>query len=204
MANILHDRRTLSRACLAFTTRYVATHIDSSCASSPFAFVSLAVLPLHCWPRAALPRSTADQQALPRRQAAGTARRRAPRADTIAGPHGRARAVREPLGVAEQEAHGQADRRRRLDGDQRARHRHEGRVRAELQDVESRVREERRARRATSRNVAALLDTLKAHKILPIARIVVFKDSVTARVHPSGRSARRTARSGATRRASRG
>ena len=33
-------------------------------------------------------------------------------------------------------------------------------------------------------NVAALLDTLKAHKILPIARIVVFKDSVTARVHP--------------------
>jgi hypothetical protein len=33
-------------------------------------------------------------------------------------------------------------------------------------------------------NVKALLDTLKAHKILPIARIVVFKDSVTARVHP--------------------
>jgi len=32
-------------------------------------------------------------------------------------------------------------------------------------------------------NVTALLDTLKAHKILPIARIVVFKDSVTARVH---------------------
>lgn len=33
-------------------------------------------------------------------------------------------------------------------------------------------------------NIAALLDTLKAHKIMPIARIVVFKDSVTARVHP--------------------
>lgn len=33
-------------------------------------------------------------------------------------------------------------------------------------------------------NLKALLDTLKAHKILPIARIVVFKDSVTARVHP--------------------
>ena len=33
-------------------------------------------------------------------------------------------------------------------------------------------------------NVARLIDTLKAHKILPIARIVVFKDSVTARVHP--------------------
>jgi hypothetical protein len=33
-------------------------------------------------------------------------------------------------------------------------------------------------------NLAALLDTLKAHSILPIARIVVFKDSVTARVHP--------------------
>jgi len=32
-------------------------------------------------------------------------------------------------------------------------------------------------------NVTALIDTLKAHKILPIARIVVFKDSVTARVH---------------------
>jgi hypothetical protein len=30
----------------------------------------------------------------------------------------------------------------------------------------------------------ALLDTMKAHDILPIARIVVFKDSVTARVHP--------------------
>ena len=33
-------------------------------------------------------------------------------------------------------------------------------------------------------NIKALLDTLKAHNILPIARIVVFKDSVTARVHP--------------------
>ncbi|HEY4219566.1 MAG TPA: putative glycoside hydrolase [Gemmatimonadaceae bacterium] len=33
-------------------------------------------------------------------------------------------------------------------------------------------------------NVAALLDTLKAHKIFAIARMVVFKDSVTARIHP--------------------
>lgn len=33
-------------------------------------------------------------------------------------------------------------------------------------------------------NLRALLDTLKAHQILPIARIVVFKDSVTARVNP--------------------
>jgi hypothetical protein len=33
-------------------------------------------------------------------------------------------------------------------------------------------------------DVKALLDTLRAHKILPIARIVVFKDSVTARVNP--------------------
>src|SRR5262245_14514269 len=33
-------------------------------------------------------------------------------------------------------------------------------------------------------NLSALLDTLKAHDILPIARLVVFKDSVTARVHP--------------------
>jgi hypothetical protein len=33
-------------------------------------------------------------------------------------------------------------------------------------------------------NLAQLLDTLKAHGILPIARLVVFKDSVTARVHP--------------------
>jgi hypothetical protein len=33
-------------------------------------------------------------------------------------------------------------------------------------------------------NLAALLDTLKAHRILAIARLVVFKDSVTARVHP--------------------
>ena len=36
----------------------------------------------------------------------------------------------------------------------------------------------------TIRNLPALLDTLRAHKILPIARMVVFKDSVTARVHP--------------------
>ena len=36
----------------------------------------------------------------------------------------------------------------------------------------------------TIRNLSALLDTLRAHKILPIARLVVFKDSVTARVHP--------------------
>ena len=34
------------------------------------------------------------------------------------------------------------------------------------------------------RNVRALVDTMRAHGILPIARIVVFKDSVTARVHP--------------------
>lgn len=33
-------------------------------------------------------------------------------------------------------------------------------------------------------NLRALLDTLKAHRILSIARIVVFKDSVTARLHP--------------------
>jgi hypothetical protein len=36
----------------------------------------------------------------------------------------------------------------------------------------------------TIRNLPALLDTLRAHKILAIARLVVFKDSVTARVHP--------------------
>jgi hypothetical protein len=33
-------------------------------------------------------------------------------------------------------------------------------------------------------NLPALLDTLKAHHILPIARIVVFKDSVAARINP--------------------
>ncbi len=33
-------------------------------------------------------------------------------------------------------------------------------------------------------NIKALLDTLNAHGILPIARIVVFKDSVTARMNP--------------------
>jgi hypothetical protein len=37
---------------------------------------------------------------------------------------------------------------------------------------------------ATVAKVGPLLDTLKAHNIFPIARIVVFKDSVTARVHP--------------------
>ena len=34
-------------------------------------------------------------------------------------------------------------------------------------------------------NMKALLDTLNAHGILPIARIVVFKDSVTARMNPN-------------------
>ena len=33
-------------------------------------------------------------------------------------------------------------------------------------------------------DLSALLDTLRAHKILPIARLVVFKDSVTARLNP--------------------
>jgi hypothetical protein len=37
----------------------------------------------------------------------------------------------------------------------------------------------------TIRNLPALLDTLRAHKILPIARLVVFKDSVTARLNPT-------------------
>jgi hypothetical protein len=36
----------------------------------------------------------------------------------------------------------------------------------------------------TVRNLPALLDTLRAHNILPIARLVVFKDSVTARLNP--------------------
>ena len=36
----------------------------------------------------------------------------------------------------------------------------------------------------TVRDLKGLLDTLKAHGILPIARLVVFKDSVTARVNP--------------------
>ena len=34
-------------------------------------------------------------------------------------------------------------------------------------------------------NMRVLLDTLRAHKILPIARLVTFKDSVTARVNPA-------------------
>jgi len=33
-------------------------------------------------------------------------------------------------------------------------------------------------------NLEQILDTLKAHHIVPIARMVAFKDSVTARVHP--------------------
>ncbi len=36
----------------------------------------------------------------------------------------------------------------------------------------------------TIRNLPALLDTLKAHNILAIARMVVFKDSVTSRLNP--------------------
>lgn len=39
-------------------------------------------------------------------------------------------------------------------------------------------------RMGTVPNLKALLDTLKAHDILAIARLVVFKDSVAARVHP--------------------
>ena len=35
------------------------------------------------------------------------------------------------------------------------------------------------------KNLPAMLDTLRAHRILPIARMVVFKDSVTAAVHPA-------------------
>ncbi|MFL5637992.1 MAG: putative glycoside hydrolase, partial [Gemmatimonadaceae bacterium] len=34
-------------------------------------------------------------------------------------------------------------------------------------------------------NLAALVDTIRAHGILPVARIVVFKDSVTARNNPN-------------------
>lgn len=37
---------------------------------------------------------------------------------------------------------------------------------------------------ANLRNLKELVDTIRAHGILPIARIVVFKDSVTARVNP--------------------
>ena len=37
---------------------------------------------------------------------------------------------------------------------------------------------------AKVRDVRALLDTLKAHGIMPIARLVVFKDSVAARANP--------------------
>ena len=33
-------------------------------------------------------------------------------------------------------------------------------------------------------NLKTLLDTIKAHDLLPIARIVVFNDSVSARMHP--------------------
>jgi hypothetical protein len=43
---------------------------------------------------------------------------------------------------------------------------------------------EKNAGTASVAHVGPLLDTLKAHHILAIARIVVFKDSVTARVHP--------------------
>ena len=39
-------------------------------------------------------------------------------------------------------------------------------------------------RGGTIPNLPALLDTLKAHGILPIARMVVFKDSVAARMNP--------------------
>ena len=36
-----------------------------------------------------------------------------------------------------------------------------------------------------ARNLRALVDTIRAHGILPVARIVVFKDSVTARNNPN-------------------
>ena len=53
-------------------------------------------------------------------------------------------------------------------------------------------------------NLGALVDTIRAHGILPIARIVVFKDSVAARMNPDTPSERRTAPYGTTRRARRG
>ena len=37
----------------------------------------------------------------------------------------------------------------------------------------------------TIRDLSGLIDTLRAHKILPIARLVVFKDSVAARLNPA-------------------
>ena len=78
----------------------------------------------------------------------------------------RPRLVPQSVARAELDRHASLHRHRRHDRDQRARHRHEGRVRAELQAGEHGVRRRTRARPSKVPNLRALLDTLHAHNIL--------------------------------------
>ena len=100
------------------------------------------------------------------------------------GPADHPRALRESVRRTEPQANAQADRHRGLDRDQRVRHRCEGRVRAQHPVRRPMLQKNAGHGGRDPRTCSALVDTLKAHGILPIARIVVFKDSVAARVNP--------------------
>ncbi len=118
--------------------------------------------PRHRWPRA----STAIRSTTSPPPARGT------------------RPLRESLRRRKPEKDAGAHRARRLDGDQRVRHRHQGRSGINYTSNDTLVaRRNVAAAGAIIANLPALLDTLKAHHVLPIARIVVFKDSVAARAN---------------------
>ena len=70
-------------------------------------------------------------------------------------------------------------------GDQCVRDRYEGRVRGlNYQSANPGVQKAGLQRGGGEKSSPRCSDTIKAHHLLPIARMVVFKDSVTARVHP--------------------
>jgi hypothetical protein len=149
---------------------------------SLFAFVSLAVVPLALLAACSAAAEHADQQAAPAGQAAGTVPVESHATDTVTGPK-----VVRALYVnrwASQSKRRMAKLIAAADSTE---------INAFVIDMKDEFglnyksanpEFAKNAGHATVAKVAVLLDTLKAHKIFPIARIVVFKDSVTARVHP--------------------
>jgi hypothetical protein len=149
---------------------------------SPFAFVSLAVLPFALLAACSAAAEHADQQAAPSGQAAGTVPVESHASDTVTGPK-----VVRALYVnrwASQSKRRMAKLIAAADSTE---------INAFVIDMKDEFglnyksanpEFAKNAGEATVAKVSALLDTLKAHKIFAIARIVVFKDSVTARVHP--------------------
>jgi hypothetical protein len=149
---------------------------------SLFAFVSLAVVPLALVAACSAAAEHVDQQAAPAGQAAGTVPVDRHATDTASGPK-----VVRALYVnrwASQSKRRMAKLVAAADSTE---------INAFVIDMKDEFglnyksanpEFARNAGHATVANVSALLDTLKAHKIFAIARIVVFKDSVTAREHP--------------------